>query len=129
MAQAKVPTELINVLKRILNDGGSGNFIVMEEPVTGYYVQVAAGKGDRTMHLEAVGNEYLPDDRQLADTQETALTRLGWNRPGGDLRNFSQDRQSSTDQQLQDIMDMIITTFQEVYRVDFGAVNITVTLE
>ncbi len=125
----KPPTELTDLLNRVLIDGGPGNIIVMEDKRTGYYVQIAASKGETWMHLEAVSNEYLDPNRRLDDRQTQMLVRLGWNRPGGDLKNFSQDKQAATEQQRQDIMAMIIATFEEAYRVSFGNVEITVTLD
>ncbi|HEY9070253.1 MAG TPA: hypothetical protein VIV61_08330 [Candidatus Ozemobacteraceae bacterium] len=75
------PLPLPAVLKRLQTEGGAGNFLVIEEPATGYYIQIAGSNGSALLHLEAVGNAYLDVTRRLSPAQHNRLRQLGWSDP------------------------------------------------
>jgi hypothetical protein len=64
------------LLSRLLSEGGQGNFAIAS--FEQYFVQFAGGRGDLTLHVEAVSNSYLPPTQHLAHAQIAALQAAGF---------------------------------------------------
>ena len=86
-------------LKRIQNEGGSGNFIIFTIPTKAhYYIQFAGEAGDSRLYAEAVSNNYLTPKFALSKDQMIQLQSAGWHPPSADKGNFYQEWQARTDE-------------------------------
>jgi hypothetical protein len=68
--------ELIRQLRRILTEGGSGNFLIA---AAGHaFVQFAAERGSPHLHMEVTANASLPPQRRLDADALRRLERMGF---------------------------------------------------
>ncbi len=103
-------------LKRIQNEGGSGNFVIFTIPAKAYYyIQFAGEVGDARLYAEAVSNNYLTPKFALDKDQMTQLQSVGWHSPSTDKVNFYQEWQARTDEDRIAIAQEILDVFTEVY--------------
>lgn len=111
------PLPLPAVLARLQTEGGDGNFLVIEEPTTGYYIQIAGSNGSAQLHLEAIGNTYLDVTRWLSPEQHARLRQLGWSDPARDCPNHFIDCQVHDASDREWLAGLIMKTFADVYAV------------
>jgi len=102
--------QLISVLRRLTEDGGSKNFVILS---TGeYYVQFLSCCGSATLYGEAVSERFA----SLSAKQQAQIRRLGWRPPTrGKYPNFYHYFPVIDDRDRGAIADKVLTTF-EVYR-------------
>ena len=70
-------SQIAAALRKLTNDGGNSNFVIVS--CGDAYVQFAGTRGGPDLYCEAVGNEYLPKDRQLGPEKIERLEQLGFN--------------------------------------------------
>lgn len=78
-------------LARVLPEFGAGQYLILEDGASGYYVQFAFLSGG--FRAEAVSNDYLPDHRKLTRSAISSLGALGWKMPES-LPDVSRTRSS-----------------------------------
>lgn len=80
-------------LGRIVEQGGSHNFVILEaDERKNYFVQFAGSRGEAIVRAEAVSNLYLEPSDILSPRQTKALLAMGWHRPKpGQSPNFYRD--------------------------------------
>ncbi|HNW33411.1 MAG TPA: hypothetical protein PKM25_00630 [Candidatus Ozemobacteraceae bacterium] len=128
MMNHQVP--LADVILRIQSEGGSGNFLIIEDEVTGYYVQIAGSIGSPQLHAEAVSNGHLDVTRWLSPDQHVILERLGWTNPTKDCPNHFIDCQIHDADGREWLAGLIMKTFSEAYGLGSRAVlQLQITLE
>lgn len=66
-------------LARVLPGFKAGQYLIIEDRASGYYVQFAFLSGG--LRAEAVSNNYLPDHRKLTRSAILAMGALGWQMP------------------------------------------------
>ncbi|MBU6257925.1 MAG: hypothetical protein KGO01_05840 [Burkholderiales bacterium] len=69
-----------SALAGVLGQMGKGQFLVIESPRRGRYIQFACG-GPEGLRFEAVSNAFLADGDRLANDQLEGLAALGWHPP------------------------------------------------
>jgi len=116
------PIPLAEVILRIQSEGGSGNFLVIEDEATGYYIQIAASNGSPQLHAEAISNEHLDVTRWLSPDQHATLERLGWTSPTKDCPNHFIDCQIHDADGREWLAGLIMKTFSAAYGVGAEAV-------
>ncbi len=115
-------------LRQIQDDGGDGNFVVFTaDPAKNYYIQFVGELGHADLFGEAVSNEFLERPYRLTHAQEDRLRELGWQAGEG---NFYQEWFASNDEDRQEIAQLVMQTFVEVYNISPAQpVDIVVNLE
>ncbi len=104
--------QLVHNLKRMLNEGGDGNFLIVS--CGDAYVQFAAKRGDTQIYCEAVSNEYLPRNKQLSDHQIAQLQQLGFD-TSSDTENFSCTLAVADETSLASIAHFVVSILTDVY--------------
>lgn len=105
--------KIVEALRAIQDDGGDGNFVVfMADPDKNYYIQFVGELGHESLFGEAVSNEFLQRPYHLTPIQESRLRQLGWQEGEG---NFYQEWFASDDEERQEIAQLVMQTFIEVY--------------
>lgn len=120
---------LYNLLKKLMNEGGNDNFLVIQLDEN-YYIQAASSKGSLSLLCEAVSNKYLPPHKELNTVQHQRLLALGWNTPNPSSENYWTDTPLITDEVIVQTVQRISATMKEVY--GFNGLNnnmITLNLE
>lgn len=113
--------QIVSALRRLVEEGGSHNFVVFEAVKTGgrsanYYVQFATSCGSAEIYGEAVSNYYLERPFTLGKRQKAELARLGWNPPRrGKHPNYYRYWQVLNDRDLRDIATAAIAALRSVY--------------
>ncbi len=105
--------QLIQNLKRMLTEGGMGNFLIVS--CGDAYFQFAAGRGETQIYCEAVSNEYLPRGRQLSGEQSKQLQALGFEPPDEGTHNFSRNFAVAADSALSDLASRTLRILSTVY--------------
>jgi len=108
--------DIIEALKRIVNEGGDGNFLIIEGGK--YYLQFLGQKGSNDLYCEAVGD--IDPIKRLSDHQISMLISNGWNKPdipSGNL-NYSRELTINDDNDFREIAGMTFKVFKEVYELD-----------
>jgi hypothetical protein len=119
---------IVAALRQIQDDGGDGNFVLFTaDPLKNYYIQFVGELGHDSLFGEAVSNEFLERPYRLTAAQENRLRALGWQDSEG---NFYQEWFASDDEDRQEIAQLIMQTFAEVYNISPAQpVEIIVNLE
>ena len=119
---------IVAALRQIQDDGGDGNFVVFTaDPAKNYYIQFVGELGHDDLFGEAVSNEFLERPYRLTPAQEKRLRDLGWQEGEG---NFYQEWFASNDEDRQEIAQLVMQTFVEVYNISPAQpVDIVVNLE
>jgi len=116
MAKENV-TLIVEALRRIQLEGGSGNFcIFVADPKANYYIQFAGQPGDAVLYAEAVGNEFLKRRHRLGADQIQRLESLGWNPPYG-TPNFHRQWRASDYEDRERIAHQVLETLAQVYAI------------
>lgn len=106
---------IVNSLKRIQTEGGSGNFVVLNiSTPKNYYIQFTGESGKSKLYAEAVSNNYLQPEFVLSEKQIAQLQSIGWCSPPVD-GNFYQEWQARNDEDRELIAEVVMLTFTEVY--------------
>ena len=107
--------KIVAALRTIQDDGGDGNFVVFTaDPDKNYYIQFVGELAHDSLFGEAVSNEFLELPYHLTPTQENKLRDLGWQAGEG---NFFQEWFASEDEDRQEIAQLVMQTFAEVYNI------------
>lgn len=70
---------VVTTLRRIMQEGGDGNFAVFQADATrNCFIQVAAGAGADSLYLEAASDKYLQAGFRLPAAAKQRLAELGW---------------------------------------------------
>lgn len=70
---------VVATLRRIMQEGGEGNFAVFQaDPTRNCFIQVASGAGADSLYLEAVSDRYLQAGFRLPEAGKQRLSQLGW---------------------------------------------------
>ena len=70
---------VVATLRRIMQEGGDGNFAVFQADATrNCFIQVASGAGADSLYLEAVSDKYLQAGFRLSAAGRQRLVELGW---------------------------------------------------
>ncbi len=108
--------ELVIPLRRLLNEGGEGNYLVVVlDEEKNYYVQVAGRCGGDGVSVEAVSNDSLEPRHALGDDQVGRLTSLGWEQPDAEVPNFHRTMDVTTDGDYTVVAQLLMQTLIEVY--------------
>ena len=120
--------QIVDALRQIQDDGGDSNFVVFTaDPVKNYYIQFVGELAHDSLFGEAVSNEFLEPPFTLTSAQEARLRELGWQEGGG---NFYQEWFASDDEDRQEIAQLVMQTFVDVYNVSpHQSIEIIVNLE
>ena len=123
--------ELNAGLRSLRQDGGNGSHLIVS--ADDIYVQVALSSEEEKAHVEAVSNDFLPDDLQLSDEKINRLKTLGYAAPkddGAGSPNFHQELPVSSPADLDGIARLVFETLETVYDVSPDEdLDIDVTLE
>lgn len=101
-------------LARLLETDG---YLVVEEAVTGYYVQFASNRRRGTLVCEAVSNQFLPPGRRLSPEQDQRMRTLGWSPPGqGEAGgSWNHARTLHTPVKVAGVSRVAVTTLRDIY--------------
>lgn len=123
--------ELVTPLRRLFDEGGNDNFIVLvSAPDQNYYVQATGARGGDILWLEAVSNQFLDSAHWLNDDQVRLLQALGWKPPGEGSTNFHREWDPATDSELVVVAGFLMQTLVEVYGMSSnGPVQVELCLE
>ncbi|MGH3097094.1 MAG: suppressor of fused domain protein [Streptosporangiales bacterium] len=104
-------------LARLVETDG---YLVVEEAVTGYYVQFASSRWRGTLVCEAVSNQFLPPGRRLSAEQEQRMRALGWSPPGqGEASgSWNHARTLRTPVKVAGVARVAVTTLRDIYGCD-----------
>ena len=69
-------SQIAAALYKLTTEGGDSNFVIVS--CGDAYVQFAGARGSSDVDCEAVGNEYLPEERQLTPDKIDRLEKLGF---------------------------------------------------
>jgi hypothetical protein len=117
MSQEGPIKSIVTALRRIQEEGGSGNFVIFTAGAKeNYYIQFAGGVGEPKLYAEAVSNECLEPALWLNEDQIARLQSMGWNPPTG-TPNFHREWQATTDSDRLVIASAVMLTFVEIYGV------------
>ncbi len=115
------PEELVTPLRRLFDEGGNYNFIVLvSAPDQNYYVQASGTRGGDSVWLEAVSNRFLDAAHCLDDDQVRLLQALGWQPPGEGSTNFHREWNLSANSELVVVAGFLKQTLVEVYGMSPG---------
>jgi hypothetical protein len=124
-------SELEAGLRSLRQDGGDGSHLIVS--ADDVYVQVALSSEDESAYVEAVSNDFLPDDLQLTDEKINRLKTLGYEAPkedGSGSPNFHQALSVSGASDLSGIVRLVFETLETVYDISPDEeLEIDVTLE
>ena len=120
--------QITAALRQIQEDGGDSNFVVFTaDPAKNYYIQFVGELAHDSLFGEAVSNEFLEPPFTLTLSQEARLRELGW-QAGED--NFYQEWFASNDEDRQEIAQLVMQTFIEVYNIPpKQTIDVVVNLE
>ena len=105
---------IMQALRLIQDDGGNSNFAIFTaDSDKNYYIQFVGELGEDSLFGEAVSNEFLERPYQLTATQENQLRALGWQDGEG---NFYQEWFANSDEDRQEIAQIVLHTFIDVYQ-------------
>lgn len=105
--------QIADALRQIQEDGGDSNFVVFTaDAAKNYYIQFVGELAHDSLFGEAVSNEFLEPPFTLTLSQEARLRELGWQAGEG---NFYQEWFASNDEERQEIAQLVMQTFIEVY--------------
>lgn len=108
-------TKITETLRRIQEEGGKGNFVILiANAEKNYYIQVIGHKDDPALFAEAVSNHFLDSMHGLDQRHINRLEELGWNSPSS-IPNFHREWNARDDQERISIANEILETFIEVY--------------
>ena len=117
-------------LRRLLGEGGEGNFAVFfANREKNRYVQVAGARGGRRLWAEAVSNDYLPSAAQLDSAALGQLERQGWRPPGDGTENHSRSWDLAIDGDLSRLGEWLLGTLEQVYALEGAPLEIDLVLE
>jgi len=104
--------QLVHNLRRLIKEGGESNFLIVS--VGEVYVQFAASRGDKEMYCEAVSNEFLPPELQLAEDKIVQLQGLDFEEPGASP-NFSRTFDVAEETALRELAHLTHHILSNVY--------------
>ena len=108
-------------LRRIQEEGGSGNFVIfLADEQANYFIQFAGQNRDPMLIGEAPENRLIPDAFTLIPAKLKILEDLGWQFHAHSGMNYSQEWQAVTDKHRSAIAQVVLQTFQQVYGVDIN---------
>ena len=111
--QLQYERELLYHLTKITFEGGTSNsLIITQGPV---YIQFIAEQGCHEMMVEAISNQYLPQDRHLGDAAITELGELGFDIPNNAGGNFQRICDVSRPEYFHQLAHFVISIFINVY--------------
>lgn len=99
-------------LKKIITEGGDDNVMIINLSED-YYIQGLSAIYDDGIFLEAVGNEYLPEDKQLNEKQINKLLEFSW--VLGEFGNYECDMPLTTDDEIERAALLILNTAELIY--------------
>lgn len=108
---------IATMLKRILEEGGDHNFIILPgDEAKNYFVQFAGSRGEAIIRGEAVSNLYLEPAHMLDPKRSKALRALGWNPPTpGQSPNFYLDWDARDARTRRQMARLAVRTLVEIY--------------
>ena len=109
---------VVSTLRRIMQEGGEGNFAVFQaDPTRNCFIQVASGAGADSLYLEAVSDKYLQAGFRLSETGKQRLSQLGWALAEGQFGgNYTKIWNNVGDDAARRLVAMeILTILSEVY--------------
>lgn len=107
---------LHNSLKRLIEEGGKHNFLIINLREN-YYIQVAGEFYSSHLLLETVSNHYLPSDKQLNPVLQKKIIDLGWEAPKGN-GNYSRRVSINSVEEYNSCVEFIQKTATEIFDVD-----------
>ncbi|WP_375562847.1 hypothetical protein ACE193_10085 [Bernardetia sp. OM2101] len=107
---------LHNSLKRLIEEGGTQNFLIINLGEN-YYIQVAGEFYSSHLLLEAVSNHYLPSDKQLSTVLQKKTLDLGWEAPKGE-GNYSYRVSINSAEEYNSCIEFIHKTAKEIFDVN-----------
>ena len=111
--------EIVTPVRRLLNEGGENNYLVLvSDQERNYYVQVAGMRGGDGVTVEAVSNTFIQAGQALSNAQTGQLASLGWNRPDAEFPNFYRLMDVISDNDYAVIARLLMRTLVEVYGMD-----------
>lgn len=123
---------IVGALRRLTEEGGEGNFLILlADRRRNYYVQLAGARGVPTVRAEAVGNTFLDAPDALDPGQHARLLALGWQAPApGESDNYYRDFDARDDAQRRRIAEAVLRALTDVYAVPANReLEIELTLE
>lgn len=123
------PNEIMRSIESMLQEGGNGNFMIIEVDRTkNYYLQLAAGKGDKEIYTEIVGNSLLETPYKLSPETVSLINDLGWQMDGE--VNYSQTFNTASKDQVLGAVNSITSALTKVFGVKSEKnLNIELVLE
>lgn len=114
--QATSEQLIVGGLRRLYEEGGSGNFAIFTADVEkGYYVQFAGARGDSSLWAEAMSNQFLDSGFALDAGQLQRLRKLGWDVDGAGPNCSRSDWSAANDDERWQIAAEVVRTLREVY--------------
>ncbi|MBI4862690.1 MAG: hypothetical protein HY815_20880 [Candidatus Riflebacteria bacterium] len=107
---------IAEALRRIMTEGGEGNFAIMTaDERRNYYIQFASECGSTSLFGEAVSNESLTTGNALGPRQEQRLEELSWLPPEDNCTNYHREWTEDHDDGVRALAGTVMQTFREVY--------------
>lgn len=107
---------LHNTLKRLIEEGGEYNFLIINLGET-YYIQVAGEYFSSRLLFEVVSNHYLPSDKKLDTSLQKKILELGWEAPQKE-GNYTFRKSINSKEEHNDCIAFIEKTAKEIYGID-----------
>ncbi len=104
--------QLMDHLRALFEEGGDGNFLVVE--VGAHYVQFAAERGHPEGVMEAVSNAYLDEGAGLGPAQQAQLRLLGFQLDDED-QNYSRPISLEAPEERENLADLTDRVLSQVY--------------
>ena len=105
-------SQIAVALRKLTSEGGDSNFLIVS--CGDAYVQFAGAGGSTDLYCEAVGNQYLPRDRQLAPDKIGRLEQLGFDLDA-DPPQFSRQFKLSGDCETRELAATTLDILTSVY--------------
>ena len=111
---------IATMLKRILEEGGDHNFIILDaDEAKNYFVQFAGSRGEAIIRAEAVSNLYLEPAHMLDRRRSNGLLALGWTPPTpGQSPNFYRDWDARDARTRRQMARLALRTLEEIYALE-----------
>jgi len=114
-------------LLKLTSDGGSGNFMIVS--AGDIYVQYAGNRGSTQIHCEAVGNDYLSQQRRLSPEKVDELEKLRFDIQD-EPANFVREFEVVTEEHAREVARLTLGILERIYGcARTSPVEIDLTLE
>jgi hypothetical protein len=106
--------EVIKNLKRLIAQGGQGNFLILS--FKDAYMQFAGVKGETQIHCETVSNNFLSKASKLNNDQIEKLVALGFSMPDNKTSNFVMPYDLNSETDFEQLSQIVWSVFFDVHK-------------